>query len=99
MKCFFRFSGLLFGIIITTGIFAQDVPEYMYFKFNASGNQLNYASSPVGTNPAILNGLTTGSTGQFGTALIGNGLTSATNNLNTGWATNLPSTGWTVSSG
>ena len=78
-------------------LLAQAVPEYMYFKFDAAGNQQNYASAPVGTNPAILDGLTIGSTGQFSTALIGNGLASVTNRLNTGWATNLPSTGWTIS--
>jgi hypothetical protein len=77
--------------------FSQAVPEYMYFKFDATGNQQNFASAPVGNNPATLDGLTTGSTGEFGTALIGNGLTSTSNRLNTGWATNLPSTGWTIS--
>ncbi|TSA27511.1 MAG: hypothetical protein D4R67_05860 [Bacteroidetes bacterium] len=77
--------------------FGQNVPEYMYYKFDAPGNQTNYASAPVGNNPATLDGLTIGSTGEFGTALIGNGLTSSSNRLNTGWATNLPSTGWTIS--
>jgi len=75
----------------------QPLPEYMYYKFDAAGNQTNYASSPVGDNPATLDGLTTGNTGQFGTALIGNELPSTSNRLNTGWATNLPSTGWTIS--
>ena len=75
----------------------QAVPELMYYKFDAAGNQTNYASTPAGTNPAILNGLTIGSTGQFGTALVGNGSTSTSNYLNTGWATNMPSTGWTIS--
>ena len=84
-------------LITTANAFSQAVPEYMYYKFDAAGNQQNYASAPVGTNPAILTGLTVGSTGQFGTALIGNGLASGTNSLNTGWATNLPATGWTIS--
>jgi large repetitive protein len=88
---------LILSLFAGIGLKAQNVPEYMYFKFDAAGNQTNYASSPVGTNPAVLNGLTIGNTGQFGTALIGNGLASGTNNLNTGWATNLPSTGWTIS--
>jgi hypothetical protein len=88
---------LILLLIITGSTFSQAVPEYMYYKFDAAGNQQNYASAPVGTNPAVLSGLTVGSTGQFGTALIGNGLTSTSNRLNTGWATNLPSTGWTIS--
>ena len=89
---------IVFLFVMISGILlAQTVPEYMYYKFDAAGNQQNYASAPVGTNPAVLTGLTTGSTGQFGTALVGNGLSSTTNNLSTGWATNLPSTGWTIS--
>jgi hypothetical protein len=88
---------VFFFVIIGTGNLAQNVPECMYFKFDGTGNQQNYASAPVGNNPATLNGLTVGSTGEFGTALIGNGGVSSSNNLNTGWITNFPSTGWTIS--
>ncbi|MEI7898556.1 MAG: carboxypeptidase regulatory-like domain-containing protein, partial [bacterium] len=84
-------------VLMSGVILAQNVPEWMYFKFNVAGNQPNAASAPVGTNPATLTGMTTGGTGQFGTALVGNGLTSTSNNLNTGWATSLPNTGWTIS--
>ncbi len=89
LACLFCMTGLL--------TLAQAVPEYMYYKFDATGNQQNFASAPVGNNPATLTGQTVGSTGQFGTALEGNGATSTSNRLNTGWATNLPSTGWTIS--
>jgi hypothetical protein len=89
-------SGMMLLLAVASAM-AQAVPEYMYYKFDAAGDQQNYASAPVGTNPAALLGLTVGSTGQFGTALIGNGLTSTSNRLNTGWATNLPSAGWTIS--
>jgi hypothetical protein len=91
---------LFLSIIISIKVsvlLAQQVPEMMYFKFNASGNQQNYASSAVGNNPATLTGISVGSTGQFGSALVGNGATSTSNNLNTGWNTNMPSTGWTIS--
>ena len=93
VKIFILILSLFTGI----GLRGQNVPEYMYYKFDAPGNQTNYASAPVGNNPATLTGLTIGNTGQFGTALIGNGLVSTTNELTTGWATNLPSTGWTIS--
>ena len=86
---------VLFLFIVSVISYAQTVPEYMYFKFDAPGNQTNFASAPVGNNPATLTGLTIGSTGQFGTALVGNFV--ASNYLNTGWATNLPATGWTIS--
>jgi large repetitive protein len=85
---------LLFAII-GSGILAQNVPEYMYFKFDAPGNQTNFASAPVGNNPATLTGLTIGGAGQFGTAMIGDNV--YLDGLNTGWATNMPATGWTIS--
>ena len=89
---------VVFLLVLMSGVLlAQNVPEWMYFKFDAAGNQTNSASAPVGTNPAVLQGLTVGGVGQFGTALIGNGLASTTNRLNTGWATSLPNTGWTIS--
>jgi len=90
-----KMAMIILFAIISSGILAQGVPEYMYFKFDAPGNQTNFASAPVGNNPAILTGLTIGGTGQFGTALQGN--YTANNLLNTGWATSLPSTGWTIS--
>ena len=84
--CLFLFSVLASG---------QGVPEYMYFKFDAAGSQQNYASTPVGTNPAPITGLTIGGTGQFGTALVGTYV--AGNSMNTGWATSMPNAGWTIS--
>jgi hypothetical protein len=91
---------LLLTITLTpflSTLLAQNVPEKLYFKFDSSGNQYNWASAPGGNNPATLNGLTIGSSGQFGNGLIGNGGSSSTNRLNTGWATSLPSSGWTIS--
>ncbi len=81
--------------IIGSGILAQNVPEYMYFKFDAPGNQVNSASAPVGNNPATLTGMTIGGTGQFGTAMIGDNI--YLDGVNTGWATSMPATGWTIS--
>jgi len=99
MKNIYTLLKWLITIIIITNnlgvLLAQQAPELMYFKFDASGNQQNYASSAVGNNPATLTGLTIGSSGQFGTALIGNGATS--NYLSTGWGTSLANTGWTIS--
>lgn len=85
---------LMFASVLQTH--AQSLPELMYFTFDATGDQTNFASSPVGTNPATLTGLTVGGTGEFGTALVGNGGAAAGSGLNTGWATNLPASGWTI---
>lgn len=86
---------VLLAMISGLSLFSQTVPEMMYFKFDAPGAQVNNATSPVGTNPAPLTGLTIGGAGQFGTALQGTGV--ASNYLSTNWATSLPNTGWTIS--
>jgi hypothetical protein len=88
---------LLLSFIALPGSFAQSVPELMYYKFNVAGTTvLNEASSPVGTNPAPILGQTIGGTGQTGTALVGNGLTSTSNCVNTGWNPSLTGN-WTIS--
>ena len=86
-------------ILAGAGLYAQNVPEMMYYKFDVPGATVqNYASSPVGTNPAPVTGLTQGpAAGQFGLALVGQNGSSTTYRVNTGWATSLPSTGWTIS--
>ncbi|MFC2111048.1 choice-of-anchor Q domain-containing protein [Bacteroidota bacterium] len=80
---------------ITTIDFTQNVPELMYFKFDSAGNQHNYASSPVGTNPVTISGLTIGSTGLSGTALVGTGASSTSNVINTGWSAGFTGS-WTI---
>jgi Concanavalin A-like lectin/glucanases superfamily/IPT/TIG domain/Abnormal spindle-like microcephaly-assoc'd, ASPM-SPD-2-Hydin len=74
------------------------VPELLYYRFNGSGTTVpNLASAPVGTNPAIIRGgLTQGGSGQEGGGLIGSGVSSTTDFLDTGWATSL-SGSWTFS--
>jgi hypothetical protein len=94
---FARSVALVAWFITAMTSWGQNVPEYMYYKFDAAGNQQNFASAPVGTNPAVLAGIPVSGSGQFGTALVGNGLTSTSNRLSTGWATSLPNTGWTIS--
>jgi hypothetical protein len=79
-------------ILAGAGLYAQNVPEMMYYKFDVPGATVqNYASSPVGTNPAPVTGLTQGpAAGQFGLALVGQNGSSTTYRVNTGWATSLP---------
>lgn len=95
-------SFLLF-LISTAFIFipqigsAQALPELMYYKFNTPGaTTANTANTPVGINPSPVMGLTIGGAGQFGAALIGNGGTNTTNNVNTGWPLNLGTGPWTI---
>lgn len=80
--------------------FAQSIPELLYYKFDGSGTSVpNMAlTPPAGTSVATINGTQTqGGSGQCGGALIGNGLSSTTEFVNTGWATDLNGTSWTLS--
>ncbi len=68
------------------------IPELIYYQFEDGNSSVtNYASSPVGTNPATFTGaLTTTSGGFLGTnALSGTGLSSTSNVINTGWNTTI----------
>lgn len=89
---------LMAMLMLSLSLWAQNVPELVYYKFDAAGTTVqNQASSPVGTNPAQVLGLTIGGTGQFGMGLQGNGGSSSSNYVNTGWATNLGTGPWTIS--
>lgn len=79
----------------------QPLPELLYYKFNEAGTTVtNLASAPPpGTNTAtILGGITQGGTGGVcgSGALIGSGISSTTDYLNTGWTTSLGSGSWTI---
>jgi len=74
------------------------VPELLYYKFDGSGTSVrNYA--PIGPPTATIMGkLVQGGVGEFGSgALIGSGLSSSTDFLNTFWATNFTNINWTIS--
>jgi len=94
-----RFSVISFLLLILgSGLYAQAVPELIYYKFDITGaTAVNHASAPVGINPAPILGLTVGGTGQFGTGLVGNGGSSSANHIATGWNTNLGAGNWTIS--
>jgi hypothetical protein len=75
-----------------------DVPEILYYKFDTGTTTTpNYASPGGGTNPASLLNLTMAPGGQFDNALLGNGGSSSTNYLNSGWNMDLGTSSWTIS--
>ena len=81
---------LTFLISIFTIASYTQLPELIYYQFENSSGVTNYASSPVGTNPATINGLAIGSGGFLGSnGLIGTGASSGTNKVNTGWNTTI----------
>ncbi|MCF8295948.1 MAG: T9SS type A sorting domain-containing protein [Saprospiraceae bacterium] len=75
---------------------AQQIPELLYYKFDSPGTTVqNSASSPVGSNPATISGMTIGSTGLSGTALVGTGASSSTSKITTGWSASFTGS-WTI---
>jgi hypothetical protein len=99
-KTITRFTTLFLCLTGSFVLAQAPTPELLYYKFNGTGTSVpNLASAPpAGTTTAtIVGGQTQGSTGQCGGALIGNGLTSTSNYVNTNWTTNLNGTSWTLS--
>jgi hypothetical protein len=76
------------------------IPEILHYKFDGVGSSItNYASSPpVGTAMGTIVGAQT-QTGSVNciNALVGTGGSSTTDYVNTGWATNLSGTSWSIS--
>jgi len=75
------------------------LPEVLYYLFDETGGTqtTNYAVPGRGSAVAdVLGGLTMGPTGQFDAALIGSGGSSSTDYVNTGWATDIGTSSWTI---
>ncbi|MBL7753210.1 MAG: T9SS type A sorting domain-containing protein [Chitinophagaceae bacterium] len=97
--------GMLLGVLCAFQLQAQPWPnpEVLYYKFENSGTTVpnDALSPPSGTTTANILGAITqgGSGGKCGNgSLVGSGVASTTDYLNTGWATNLPSgSSWTIS--
>lgn len=98
------FKRVLFSLtfaLSTVAVFAQGggVPELLYYRFNSSTsgttpNEANPATRVGGATGTLL-GATVGGTGQFGSALLGNGAASGSNSVSSGW--NLSLSGpWTI---
>lgn len=93
---------LVFAVICLTSASAQTIPipEILYYKFDGGGAIVpNLAIAPPAymDTANIINGLTQGSTGQCGGALIGSGGTSSTDYVDTHWAPNLGNGSWSIS--
>lgn len=79
------------------------IPELMWFKFNTSTGGVTPNDAPAATKVCpsgtiVGTQLSVSGTGQFGTGLAAAAMTStATDYVNTGWATNLTGQSWTIS--
>jgi hypothetical protein len=88
-----------FGVDVQPAIL-WDVPELIYYRFEnnpTSTSTPNYASAPVGTNPAPVMGLPFNTGGEFDTCITGTGGTGSSSSINTGWNCSLGSGNWTIS--
>ena len=93
-------SGVIIICLMNTAVYSQtyDVPEILYYKFrDGTTTTPNYAIPGAGTNPANIVGQTLGPGGQFDSALVGNGLFSSTNYVDSGWLLDFGQGSWTIS--
>jgi hypothetical protein len=97
MKKILFFTLLIFsaGILYSQSWY---VPELIYYRMhnNTASATMNFASSPVGTNPAPFFGETMTSGGEFDTCIQGTGNTGS-NGILPGWNCSLGSGNWTIS--
>jgi hypothetical protein len=93
----FSFFIVLFGLNSASAQ-TYDVPEILYYKFNnGTTTTPNYAIPGAGTNPAVILGQSMGPGGQFDSALVGNGGSSTSNYVNSGWNVDFGTGSWTIS--
>lgn len=75
-------------------------PEILYYTFDEAGSNLteNFADPGSGFAFAeLFGGMTMGSTGQVGSALVGTGVSSSTDYVDTGWILDIGTSDWTIS--
>ncbi len=85
---------LLVGVVA-----GQGVPEILYYKLDegAGSSTANVAQPGSGSsNPSITGHQLSPTGGQFGGCLVGVSNGSGSNNIATGWSTNLGSGSWTI---
>lgn len=90
----------IFALYCGQSIFSQAIPELLYYRFEETGTTVtNFASAPPpGTATATIMGSITQNTDSIcNGALVGSGISSTTDYLNTNWAPNLGNGSWTIS--
>lgn len=99
MRKVYLFIALLLSM--SGGLLAQaPTPELIWYKFDSTGTTVpNFASNPpTGTATAtLMGGLTQNANGICNGSVMGTGVSSSTDYVNTGWAPNLGTGSWTIS--
>lgn len=91
---------LLLVAMQTSNTFAQSIPEILYYKFDRTDSLvINYASGATSATDTafILGSVRQDSIGLCGHALMGSGIASSTDYVNTGWAPDRANKSWTIS--
>ena len=74
-------------------------PEVLYYTFDEAGSDSTQNFAVPGRGDAwanLIGGMTMGSAGQFGSALIGTGASSGTDYVDTGWDMDIGTSDWTI---
>jgi MAM domain-containing protein meprin/A5/mu/flagellar hook capping protein FlgD/HYDIN/CFA65/VesB family protein/BACON domain-containing protein len=76
-------------------------PDLMWYKFDEAGTTTTQNYAPAGTRvnefATLMGGMTMGSTGQTGSALIGTGGSSTSDYVDTGWGPDVGTSDWAIS--
>jgi len=76
-------------------------PDLMYYKFNETGTTTTQNYAPAGTRvndfATLMGGMTMGSSGQSGAALVGTGGSSSSDYVDTGWGPDVGTGDWAIS--
>jgi hypothetical protein len=100
------YQGISTGYVVNCGVDVSTTPpltapEVLYYTFDETGEDStkNYAIPGRGFPwaPLVGTGQTIAGTGQWGNALNGTGTSSGTDYVNTGWATDIGTSSWTIS--
>lgn len=87
---------LLLALAGISGVYAQGLPELLYFKFDGTGSSVtNEASAPVVSNGTIIGAMSQGGNGLFNGGLIGANELSNNARFTTNWRLDL-SGSWTI---
>ena len=89
------------GIDVQPAVPPLTVPEVLYYTFDETGGDSTENNAIPGRGfpwaPLVGTGQTIAGTGQWGNALNGTGTSSGTDYVNTGWATDIGTSSWTIS--
>ena len=95
-----NYIGLDYIEVISASGSGGTFPEVLYYSFNEAGSDSTKNDAVPGSGfdwAQVMGALTLGDAGQCGSAIVGAGGSSGTDYINTGWATDIGTSDWTIS--